>query len=294
MFRTADYTETQATLWTQMPTQLRRQERSAWGDSNRPGLPTESFLEGPCFDAQGALMVVDIPFGRVLRIDPQGDWQTVCEYEGWPNGLKVLPGGDYLVADYRRGLVRISQATGHATPHLPHRYSEGFRGLNDLHLGPDGSVYFTDQGQTGLHDPTGRVYRLAPDGALHTLLSNVPSPNGLVLAPDGKALFVAVTRDASVWRGALMPDGNLSKVGRFVSFFGATGPDGLAFDAHGNLWVAHPSGQCVWVVAQSGEVMRRVRLPAGAFPTNLAFSHDASTAFITASGLSSIFVAKVS
>jgi gluconolactonase len=176
---------------------------------------------------------------------------------------------------------------------LPHRYSEGFKGLNDLHLAPDGSVYFTDQGQTGLQDPTGRVYRLAPDGALHTLMNNVPSPNGLALSPDGKALFVAVTRDSAVWRGALMPDGNLSKVGRYASFFGATGPDGIAFDRNGCLWVAHPSGCCVWVLEPSGQVQRRIHLPEDAFPTNLAFTPDGKRACITASGLGAVFTAAV-
>ncbi|MGN5354138.1 hypothetical protein ACQ4P5_19195 [Ralstonia sp. L16] len=56
-------------------------------------------------------------------------------------------------------------------------------------------MYFTDQGQTGLHDPTGRVYRLCTDGRLDCLLANGPSPNGLVLTPDESALFVAMTGD---------------------------------------------------------------------------------------------------
>jgi hypothetical protein len=56
-------------------------------------------------------------------------------------------------------------------------------------------VYFTDQGQTGLHDPTGRVYRLCTDGRLDCLLVNGPSPNGLVLTHDESALFVAMTGD---------------------------------------------------------------------------------------------------
>jgi gluconolactonase len=292
-FRTDDYREFAATLWTTLPDALRRRQPSAWALANRPGLATNSFLEGPCFDARGRLVLVDIPFGRLLRITPEGAWSVLAEYEGWPNGCKVRPDGQLLVADYRRGLLRVDPDSGAVAEHLPHRFSEGFKGLNDLHLAADGSVYFTDQGQTGLHDPSGRVYRLDPDGALQTVLAQVPSPNGLALAPDGRALFVAVTRDAAVWRGALMPDGNLGKVGRFVSFFGATGPDGIAFDSRGRLWVAHPSGGCVWVVEASGEIARRVRLPEGAFPTNLAFTPDGTEACITASGTGAIYRATV-
>src|SRR5713226_9264668 len=56
-----------------------------------------------------------------------------------------------------------------------------------------GDIYFTDQGQTGLQDPTGRVYRWR-DGALDLLIGTVPSPNGLVMNLAENQLLVAVTR----------------------------------------------------------------------------------------------------
>jgi gluconolactonase len=294
MFKTDDYTETHATLWSRLPTNLRRTgERSAWADANRGGEAVDSFLEGPCFDGQGNLTCVDIPFGRVLRVSPEGAWSVAAQYEGWPNGLKVRPDGSYLITDYRRGLVSVDQTTGVVSDVLRTRYSESFKGVNDLTIAPNGDVLFTDQGQTGLHDPSGRVYRLSLSNTLTILINNGPGPNGIALSPDGKSLFVAMTRDNAVWRAAVMPDGNVSKVGRFVSFFGATGPDGIAFDARGRLWVAHPSGDCVWIVAASGEIAGRVRLPAGAFPTNLAFAHDGSHALITASGEGALYRARV-
>ena len=88
------------------------------------------------------------------------------------------------------------------------------------------STDFTDQGQTGMTDPTGRVYRLSPSGKLDCLLSNGPSPNGLCLSPDEdvshveditdpQVLYVAMTRDNSVWRCPLHADGTTSKVARF-------------------------------------------------------------------------------
>jgi gluconolactonase len=294
MFKTDDYIETRATLWSRLPANLRRTgERSAWADANRAGEAVDSFLEGPYFDAQGHLICVDIPFGRVLRVSPEGAWSVAAQYEGWPNGLKVRADGTYLITDYRRGLVSVDPKTGGARDVLRTRYSESFKGLNDLTLNINGDVLFTDQGQTGLHDPSGRVYRLAANGALTMLIGNGPSPNGIALSPDGKSLFVAMTRDNAVWRAAVMPDGNVSKVGRIVSFFGATGPDGIAFDPRGRLWVAHPSGDCVWIVATCGEIAGRVRLPAGAFPTNLAFANDGSHALITASGEGALYRAHV-
>ncbi|MFX7784682.1 SMP-30/gluconolactonase/LRE family protein, partial [Acinetobacter baumannii] len=84
-----------------------RRERSDWADANRPGLPTDSFIEGPSFDKDGTLYVVDIPFGRIFRIAPDGAWTLVIEYDGWPNGLKIAPDGRILVADYMHGLMEF-------------------------------------------------------------------------------------------------------------------------------------------------------------------------------------------
>ena len=171
----------QARVATTVPAHFRRApERSEWADANRAGVPVDCFLEGPCFDAQGRLLVVDIPYGRIFRIDGEY-WEQIAEYPGWPNGLKVQPDGILIAADYRHGLVRINPDTGATTAVIQTVMSEGFKGLNDLTLHGDESILFTDQGQTGLQDPSGRVYRLHKDGRLDRLLSTGPSPNGLVL-----------------------------------------------------------------------------------------------------------------
>ena len=59
--------------------------------------------------------------------------------------------------------------------------SESFKGVNDLVFARSGNLYFTDQGQTGMHDPTGRVYKLTPEGRLTCLVTTIPSPNGIVV-----------------------------------------------------------------------------------------------------------------
>ncbi|WP_240538111.1 SMP-30/gluconolactonase/LRE family protein, partial [Bradyrhizobium yuanmingense] len=190
-------------LFTAMPEKFRRKGvRTDWADANRPNIPTESFIEGPSFDKDGNLYIVDIPFGRIFRIAPHGEWSLVIEYEGWPNGLKIASDGRILVADYRHGIMELDAEAGRVKPVVTGRNSESFRGCNDLHLASNGDIYFTDQGQTGLHDPSGRVYRLGSNGRLDCLLDTGISPNGLVLDPAETVLFVAMTRDNAVWRGA--------------------------------------------------------------------------------------------
>src|SRR6202790_1941571 len=143
-----------------------RGARADWADANRRGQPTDCFIEGPSFDTEGNLYVVNIPFGRIFKIAPDGEWSLVIEYDGWPNGLKIHPNGRVLVADYRHGIMELDAKAGRMQPVLTSRNSESFRGCNDLYIASNGDIYFTDQGQTGLHDPTGRVYRLVVRGPL--------------------------------------------------------------------------------------------------------------------------------
>lgn len=255
-----------------LPPAFQHPVRSDWADANRGGVAIGSFLEGPTFGPDGTLFVVDIPHGRVFAITPSGDWRLVAAWDGWPNGLARLPNGHLLVADYRRGLLRLDPSDGSLTPVLTHVRSESFKGLNDLVLARDGTVYITDQGQTGLQDPTGRVYRLCPDGRVERLLDTGPSPNGIVLDPAERHLFVAMTRACQVWRTAVTADSVLAKVNCFAHTPGGTsGPDGLAMLADGGLAIANPGHGCVWVVSPTG--VPRWVLPSctGSAVTNLAF-----------------------
>ncbi|MEN9538369.1 MAG: hypothetical protein RLZZ126_604 [Pseudomonadota bacterium] len=261
----------EAQVVARLPQALRRPVRSAWADANKPGQIVDCFLEGPAFDRAGNLYLTDIPHGRIFRLATDGVWQHVADTGGWPNGIAIHRDGALWVADYRRGLLRVDPASGTAEVLLGHRNSEGFKGLNDLTFDAQGNCYFTDQGQTGMHDPTGRVYRWRTDGGLDMLVANAPSPNGIALDRSGSVLFVAVTRGNAVWRGPLLADGSVSKVGVFRTFFGTSGPDGLAVDQDNRLVVAHASLGGAFVLNPRGEVEFFVRSPAGQTITNVAF-----------------------
>jgi gluconolactonase len=282
----------EARVLTAMPAQWRRPQATDWATANKAGQIADSFLEGPAFDRDGNLYVTDIPHGRVFRIDASLRWSLVAQYDGWPNGLAIHRDGSAWISDYRRGLLRLDLASGRIEPLLAHRNSESFKGVNDLIFDAQGRCWFTDQGQTGLHDPTGRVYRWDPaSDRLDCLLANVPSPNGIALDAHGKALFVAVTRANAVWRGPLMKDGTLSKVGAFRTFFGTSGPDGLAVDVDNRLVVAHASLGGAFVVNARGEVTHFVRSPAGSAVTNVAFRPGSSELVMTESETGSVLVA---
>ena len=277
--------------FTRLPDRFRRNDMTSWIHANRGGLPTDSFLEGPVADEEGNLYVTDIPFGRIFRIDPSGAWTLVAEYQGEPNGMKLM-GRDLLVTDYRNGLVAIDIATGSTRDHLRRRNTEAFKGVNDLVFDSKGNLYFTDQGQTGLQDPTGRVYRLGVEGRLDLLLSNCPSPNGIVLSPDERFLFVAMTRGNCVWRMPLMADGSVSKAGQFFTSYGPSGPDGLAMDRDGRLIICNPGLGWAWVLNGRAEPVEILRTAPGHSLTNVAFGgRERRTAFFTDSTLGRILKA---
>jgi gluconolactonase len=272
-----------------LPDKFRQKQRSDWAEPNRLGQEVDSFIEGPSFDRDGNLFFVDIPFGRIFRLSPKLDCELVVQYDGWPNGLKIHRDGRIFVCDYKCGLVLIDEKAGTAAPILGSRNSKGFNGLNDLVFAANGDCYFTDQGQTGMHDPTGRVFRLGSAGRLDCLMDNIPSPNGIVLNNAENRLFVAVTRQNAVWRAPLMRDGSVAKVGTFLQLSGgAAGPDGLAIDVEDGIYVCH-LGIGVWRFDANGIATHLIEACVGHHMTNLAFGGpDNRQLFITESDTGSI------
>ncbi|MEL6372517.1 MAG: SMP-30/gluconolactonase/LRE family protein [Pseudomonadota bacterium] len=289
----------EARVWTTVPAALRKSTAyHDWGAANRPGLAVDCFLEGPSFDRSGALYVVDVPFGRIFRIDESGAWDQVAAYDGWPNGLKIHRDGRIFITDYKFGIMQLDAQTGSVTPTLTHLRSEGFKGVNDLFFAADGTLYFTDQGQTGMHDPTGRVYHHDfASGRTERLLANGPSPNGLVTNPAGTVLYVAMTRGNAVWRVPLFEAGGTSKVSIFTPMAGGnSGADGMAVDVEGNLYVCDAGQGCVWSFSPDAVPLLRIAAPntGGRSCTNCAFGGvDNAQLFITESDTGNVLVADI-
>jgi gluconolactonase len=286
----------EAQIFAPVPDKLRKRGApSSWIDANHPGSKLDCFLEGPAFDREGNLYMVDIPYGRILRVSPRGEFDVAAEYAGWPNGLAIHRDGRVFIADYRRGIMTLDPKSGRVEDFLTHCYSESFKGVNDLTFARNGDLYFTDQGQTGIHDPTGRVYRYTTDGRLECLIDNGPSPNGLVTDPEDKVLYVAMTRANCMWHCPLKPGGGVSKAGVFAQLPGIHGPDGLAMDEAGNLAAAHARPGIIWLLSPTGEPLYRVQSKTqGNRMTNMAYGGaDRRTLYITDSYNGAILAAEM-
>lgn len=282
-------------VFSRMPDSLRKSvPPTEWQLTQPGGHPRHSHLEGPSFDKDGNLYCTDIPFGRIFKVSPAGEWSVVIEYDGEPNGLKIHRDGRIFVADYRHGIMVLDPRTGKIEPVLQRYRLEHLRAVNDLVFGANGDLFFTDQGMSGLHDPYGRVFRLRATGEVDCLIDNVPSPNGLVLDLKETALYVAVTRANAIWKLPLLADGGVAKVGNFIQLSGGAGPDGLALDRDGGLLVAHIGLGAVWVFSPQGEPLYRVQSGEGRNTCNIAFGGpDLSDLYILESETASILRVKL-
>jgi gluconolactonase len=286
----------QGEVFARVPDRLFVRDRtSPWAQVQLHGAPTPVFLEGPSFDLEGNLWVVDIPWGRIFRIDPRGGVELVVQYDGEPNGLKFHPDGRAFIADYKRGIMVLDPKSGRVETFLERGRLEAFKGCNDLFFASNGDLYFTDQGQTGLHDPSGRLIRLRTSGQLDVVLKGIPSPNGLVMNLDETAIYLAVTRDNAIWRVPLMEDGSATKVGAYIRLSGGGGPDGIALDAQGGLAVCHVGFGAVWIFSPRGEPLYRIDAPEGGlYTTNCAYGgDDGRTLYMIESRSGTIFTARV-
>ncbi len=136
-----------AEVFMSMPAKFRKKARSGWSDPNRQGAEVECFLEGPSFDRDGNLWFVDIPFGRIFRISPEGDWELITQYDGWPNGLKFHKDGRAFITCYKHGLMALDTQTGKLETVLGNKHHHHLANL--CFGGPDGKTIYITESMSG-------------------------------------------------------------------------------------------------------------------------------------------------
>jgi gluconolactonase len=286
-------TQLTATLWTELPDDLHhRGAPSAWAKMTRPGQTMHSFLEAAFFDKDGNLWLSDVPYGRVFRVSPAGEWTLMHQIDGEPHAMRIAPDGRHIAVDYRHGLIELTGdttfdilSTGGTSP---------FLGLSDMTYGPDGALWFTDSGRSSLSDPCGRVYRWH-NGDLRLVLDCVPYSNGIAVSPDNAWVYVAATRANQVWKfSTRLPEDGTPMVGTYLNLSGGLGPDGLACNAHGWLAVAQAQAGRAYVFDAVGDLIADVRLPRGLWTTSVTFDPaDPHRLFIVDAQYGGVFTCQI-
>ncbi len=269
---------------------------------------TEGFRwsEGPVWIREGRnLLLSDVPANRMYRWSERDGLSVFLEpsgYTGPPtdifrepgsNGLIRGPGNTILMGDHgNRAVARLELSTKAKTLLATHYQGKRFNSPNDLALAADGSIYFTDPpyGLEGLNDsrhkelPFNGVYRLRPSGEVDLLDDSLSFPNGIVLSPDGRTLYVAVSdpERAIIHAYDVAADGLASGKRTFADMTamvkqGLKGlPDGMAIDRAGNIFATGPGG--VHIFTPTG--VRLGRIDTGTAVANCSFGEDGRTLFL--------------
>ena len=246
------------------------------------------FTEGPVWDPSGFLWVSDETLNKIFKVNPvTGQKQEVLSL-GDPDGNTYDRQHRLLdCASVLRAVIRLSPDGKSYEIVADHYQGKRLNSPNDVVLGPDGAIYFTDPtsnlpaGQKQ-EIPFKGVYRIAPDGQVRLLTKELVEPNGLAFSPDGTKLYIDDSTQRNIWAYAFQPDGTL-RDGRIfgVETGGAKDevPDGIRLDRLGNLYVVGPKG--IWVWDPQGHHLGTIVVPEE--PANLAWGDaDYSTLYITA------------
>jgi gluconolactonase len=244
------------------------------------------FTEGPVWDKSGFVYVSDEEINKIFRVYPDGHKEELIAL-GDPDGntydrqLLLIDTASVL-----RAIIRITP-DGKYNVLADHFEGKKFNSPNDVVIGPDGAIYFTDptldlvKGETQ-EIPYQGVYRLDDSGKVTLLTKDLTQPNGLAFSPDGKRFYVDDSAEKNIRVYDVRPDGTLENGRIFGEEKGNKGegvPDGMRVDRKGNIFVTGPNG--IWVWDPQGHHIGTIAMPEQ--PANLAWG-DAryDTLYITA------------
>jgi gluconolactonase len=244
------------------------------------------FTEGPVWDPAGFIYVSDEVINKIFRIYPDGHKEELISL-GDPDGNTYDEHRQLIdCASVIRAIIRI-KPDGTYTILADHYQGKRLNSPNDVVIGPDGAIYFTDptsdlpKDQKQELDFKG-VFRLDAQGQVTLLTKELTEPNGLAFSPDGKKFYVDDSTQRNIRVYDFQPDGTLRNGRIFAQEPGGKGegvPDGMKLDMAGNIYVTGPGG--IWVWNSAGHHLGTILLPEQ--PANLAWGDsDMKTLYITA------------
>lgn len=233
----------------------------------------EGFMEGINFDREGNIWMVSPMSGELLTVE-EGEVRKVKEYPG-PVGAKFHKDGRLFITDITGVIHAYDPGTRESQVAVSTYEGKPLNGLNDLIFDKDGGLYFTEPMGSSATNPVGRVFYM-PAGSTEPELfaEKIAYPNGVAISADGLRVYIsefAKNRVLSVPAKNAPPSPETPFI--FGQYEGGIGPDGLAVDENGNLYIAHFQAGEIIVQDANGFTYGTIRLPedAGTFTTNLTF-----------------------
>lgn len=271
-----------------------------------------AFTEGVAVAPDGTIYFSDIPSdsspGQVFRFDPATrTTTTVCSDSAKSNGLMFDRRGRLIAccgANHGGQSLAEITADGQVRPLVETFQGRKFNSPNDLVIHPDGSIYFSDPRYLGpepMQIDHMSVYRYTPaDSSVVRVTRDITKPNGLVISPDAKTLYVAETDNRTINvnqsppAGAkprmtlnafpIKPDGTLGPKQLLVNYGDELGIDGMEVDVAGHIYAAVRSAKRFGIRIYDPQGTEVAYIPTPDLPTNCCFGNgtDASLLYITA------------
>jgi len=281
------------------------------GKKTNPGL---TFSEGPKW-MNGKVYFSNMYFDQsfnaspkkssTVEMDPDGSYKYITQGKMQTNGLYPYKNGNLIVCDMMGHRVVEMTTKGEVVKVIADKYNGKFiDGPNDVITDTKGGVYFTDPQFTMepvKFQPGRAVYYVSPEGKVTRVTepNEFAMPNGILLSPDGKTLYinncyddetwypVKSDKDNFIWAYDVNPDGTVSNGRKFAKLFlpgnvldrkgKSSSADGMAIDKQGNIYVGTYMGVQIFNV--KGEFAGMINLPS--FPVSLCFGDtDMKTLYI--------------
>jgi gluconolactonase len=240
------------------------------------------FTEGPVWHTDGYLLFTDLGQGKILKWEAEKGLTTFRQPSQGANGLAFDNNGLLLACEHTTRRVTRTESNGNITVVASSFEGKRLNSPNDLAIGSDNSIYFTDP-PYGLANPSlselkfNGVFRIAPDGKISLLAKDFDRPNGITFSPDKKSLYVADTTKNHIRIFDVSEDGGISNGRVFVPV--VRNPDGIKTDELGNLYVACNDGVAVYT--SKGKHLGNIAVPEA--PANCGFGDsDFKSLYITA------------
>ena len=270
-------------------------------------LPSLTFSEGPKW-MDGKLYFSNMYFDQnwnadpskssIVELDSDGSYRNIMQGKMQANGLYPYKNGNLLVCDMIGHRVVEMTKSGRVVRVIADSYNgKPIDGPNDLITDAKGGIYFTDPQFTmeaEKFQPGRAVYYVSNKGKVTRVVepNEFAMPNGILLSPDGKTLYINNCYDDEswypvnsekenfIWAYNVNQDGTISNGRKFAKLHltgnvlnrkgKSSGADGMAIDTMGNIYVATFYG--VQIFDSEGGYLGMINLPS--FPVSLGFGGD--------------------